>query len=264
MPESTTTLNHGVTLTRYFVGAADEVGNPAFWQQPLDQMYAQHPFPAFWAPLRLHVWHMDHPWQDEMSARGQYCLQDYAPQTPGWQVADGLNVGDNIDLGIRPDGWQPGDTPAMYRPLLDSAKLSIRKSLSHEVGHYHQGKCRYGQSDDIARHITASFRALRPHQAAGDNEYEDWAEVFRALMGADDCRGFFSDGKPFTPDPELFALMKCAYWLAGNLAGKPVSHFTPCNGGVMYQALINGAYRWRWIGTDGRSQEYINGAWKPI
>jgi len=264
-----TYLKEGALLTRWYMGNADECGTVAFWQEHISQLYAQMPFPDLWRRVKLNVWHMDHPEQDNRVQRGQWCLEDYQPGTPGYQVADGLTATE-IDLALFPDGWQPGVYTGPARPLTDEARNHSRLALSHEFGHFHQFACRYDGSDDIAKHIKRCFQQLRPHQAAGDNEYEDWAETYRAILGADPCRGFFSDNKPFKPSPELYSLLRCAYWLQSNLANLPVQNCTPQAFGVMYCALINGVNRWRFIDLNWRGQEWVppaNGKaeyWKPI
>lgn len=261
----TNLLNFNTLLIRWFLSTPDELGTTAYWQQPLDQLYAQMPFRGLFEKLKLNIWHMDHgelTWRVE---HGQWCLKDYDTSKPGYQVADGLTASE-IDLAVFPDGWRPEDTN-QARPLPASALSHARKALSHEFGHWHQGQCRYGQSDPIAQKITQWWQANRPHQAG--NEYEDWAECYRATHGADECRGFFSDNKPFNPSPELYAFLRCAYWLQGNLAGKQIANFQPANGGVMYQALFADGWHIRWIGVDWRSWQYempANAApyWKPL
>lgn len=264
MTTTTSILNHNVTLIRWHVGPnPDECGTVAFWQAALDQLYAQQPFRGLFDTLKLNVWHMDHPELDRRVLAKQWCLEDYDPNTPGFQVADGLTAA-GIDLGLFPAGWTPGVYTGPYRPLTDTSRTKARKALSHEFGHWHQGQCRYGGADEVAKWIKLRFRELRPHQAAGDNEYEDWAECYRAMLGTDECRGFFSDGKIFSPSVELYSLMRCTYWLQGNLAGLKVHDFTPQAGGVVYQALYGVAWKWRFIGNDWRSQEWTGSAWKFI
>lgn len=51
-----TTITHTIPLQRWPSGFAPEaLGAPAFWSAPIDQMYAQLPFPDFWREYRLTV-----------------------------------------------------------------------------------------------------------------------------------------------------------------------------------------------------------------
>ena len=267
MTDISTYLNYGVLLTRYAVGDDPNVcGQVGFWQSAVNQLYAQMPFPGLFKPLKLNIWHMDHPEQDRRFANKQYCLADYDPNTPGAQTADGLTGGE-MDLALFPDGWTL-DYSGPFRPIPDSALYHARKAMAHEFGHWHQWQCRYGAADDVSKWIAQRWREMRPCQAA--NEYEDWAEVYRALFGTDECRGYYSDGKPVSVSGELKALLQCAYWLQGNLQNLKVTAFIPQTIGVMYCALIGTTYKWRFIGTDWRSQEWVpptNGQpeyWKAI
>lgn len=258
---TTTVLNFGVTLTRCNYGPdSNECGAVSFWQQALDQLYAQMCFPGLFKPLAIWVWHMDHEDQDRMAAAHQYCLEDYDPNTPGYQVADGL-TGGRMDLGLFPDGWQAEYTGPL-RPITEAARQHARKAMSHEFGHWHQWQCRYGGSDDVAKLITQRFHELRPHQA--ENEYEDWAECYRALLGADECRGFYSDDKPCTARPEVRALLRTAYWLQSNLANLKITDFNVQSDGVVYRALFGTAWKWRFIDHNWVSQEWDGTKWKFI
>lgn len=266
---TSTILNFGVTLLRWNVGPSpDECGAVAFIQQSLDQLYAQQPFPSLFQPLHLNMVHMDHDEQNRRVAARVACLRNYAPDQPGYHVADGL-TGSEIDLALFPDGWQ---VETIYtgppRPLTEAARQHSRKALSHEFGHWHQFHCCYGGSDDIAKLITAWWRANRPKQA--ENEWEDWAENFRGCLGADECRGFYSDNKPCNPTPERYAFLRCAYWLAGNLANQKLYDFRPQAGGIQYCVLVNNVWTWRFISNGWQGQEWVppqNGRaeyWKSI
>lgn len=267
MASTTQPLNFGATLTIQSVGPASECGSPAFWQAPLDEMYAQMPFPSLHQLIKLLIANMDAAELDQQIAAGKACLEDYDPARPGYQVAAGLYTGNgNLAIGLFPNGWTTGVYTGPARPLTEAARLAARRVLPHEFGHFYADQCRYASnSDDIARLITARFRELRPHQAAGDNEHEDLAEVFRAICGSDECRGTFSDGKLFTPTPQLRALIRCMYWLAANLRGCWVAQLIPQDGWVWFQVWVGAGWRWRCVSaTDWHQQEWNGSAWVRI
>lgn len=261
------TLNFGTTLIRNHVGPdPNECGSKDFWQSPLNGLFAQMRFPGLHAKLKLSATHMDHSSQDIMTANRQPCLQDYDPNTPGYQVAAGLYTGaGNLAIGLFPANWTP-EYAGPLRPLTDAARSAARGVLSHEFGHFYADMSRYARNeDDISRLNTARFRELRPHQAAGDNEHEDLAETYRLICGADGDRGTFSDGKAFNPSPELRSTIRCLYWLACNLQGAWVCSLVPQAGGVMYQVWLGLGWKWRWVSADDwHSQEWDGQQWKKI
>lgn len=263
----TQTINFGVRLTRKHVGSnPDECGTVAQWQQLLNELYGQMPFPSLWGLLKLVIWHMDHPEQDAMVAAGQFCLMDYDPNTPGYQGAAGLQWDDQLHIGAYPSGFSP-DYSGPPRSIT-SALASAFSVLDHEAGHFYFGQSRHGKDDDdITRKTRAHFNALRPQQAAGGNEYEDAAEVYRAICGTNARRGTFSDGKRFVASPELAALVRCLYWLNHNLRGCWVASVAPMNGGVQYQVWVGWRWVWRFVSASNwAGQEYdpATNSWKRI
>ncbi|MGV3526563.1 MAG: hypothetical protein ACO1RX_20260 [Candidatus Sericytochromatia bacterium] len=266
MATYTDQLVHQASLTRYPMGHPDELGALSFWNQTLQQMYGQHPFPAFMDELDLILYHMDHPELDRMTAQRLANLQDFDTNAPGCQTAAGLyHHKDRLELGLFPYSWQ-ADYTGPARGIPESSRLAARKTLCHEAGHFHADLCRFKHNDDdISRLLTNQFLNLRPHKAAGDNEDEDWAEVFRAILGSDETRGMFSDGQPFSPTAELRSLMRCAYWLAGNLRGCWVANLTPGAGGCMFQLWVGLGWRWRWVSAeDWHSEEWTGSSWVRI
>jgi len=261
----TTALAYGVTLIRWPISAADTLQPPAFWQTSLHQLYAQLPFPGLWEPLELNVCHMDHPQLDRFVAERRPCLEDYDPATPGAQVAAGLQALNWIWIGVFPPGWTAGVHTGPERAVSLAHCQAARKVLAHEAGHYYFGRCRYGHAadDDVSRRATAAFRLLRPQQTA--NEYEDAAETYRAICGDDETRGTFSDGKAFTPRPELRSLVRCLYWLTASLKGCWVASLEPKADWVWFQVWIGTSWRWRCVhATTYEQQEWNGSAWVRI
>lgn len=264
MPNTSNQLHFGLALNR-FPGTlpADDIGTVQFWQAPLDQMYAQMPFPALHDNLSIDVYHMDSEEQDALEERRVCSLKDIYPDQPGRQGAAGLYVNRDIDVAVYPNNYT-GDYEGPSRPITELNRIAARRVLSHEFGHYYFDQSRYNYNDDdISRRLTEAFRALRPRQA--ENEFEDSAEVYRAICGDDDTRGKFSDNKPFTPSPELKALVRCLYWMAGNLRGCWVASVTPIAGGVKYQVWIGLGWKWRFVSDyDWKQQEWNGSAWVAI
>jgi len=261
----TTTLNFGTTLTRWPISHPDTLQSPIFWQKPLDEMYAQMPFPSLWQPLRLHVFHMDHPELDARIGRRTPCLEDYAPDQPGFQVAAGLQMDFDVAIALFPTGYTTGVYTGPERALSASSCAAGRKVMAHEAWHYAFFMCRYGHlaNDDVSRLNTTRFRELRPRQA--ENEYEDAAETGRAVLGCNETRGTFSDGKPFTASPELYALLRCMYQLTASLKGAWVASYAPQAGGIMYQFWAGFGWKWRFISShDWRQQEWNGSTWQAI
>lgn len=262
------TIAHGTRLTRNPVGTnPDELGTLDFWSEPIHQMYAQHPFPDYQKNRAIIVWHMDHAELDRLTAQRIYNNQDYDPGTPGCQTASGLQAPDppagrGIEMGVFPTPWQ-ADYSGSSRAISEQARRDARRAYSHEEGHRFFDKSRvFKNEDDISRLLGANWEALRPHQAAGDSTHEDGAETYYAVLGADECRGHFSDGKPFTPSPQLYSFMRCLYWLSANLKGAWVASLVPQAGCVWFQLWTGWGWEWRSVSAVDWHQEKWNGsAW---
>lgn len=215
-------ISHGVVLHRYYIGQnPDEVGTPAFWDEAIKQLYARHPFPGYWDGLGLHIWHMDCPALDEMRSRGEVCLEDFAPNVAGCQVAAGLfHNKSRLEIGVFPPGYSPERQSG--QPILERDLIAARTVLSHEAGHFHAHMSGYGdRSTYIRRQITDMFNNLLIKSGLKlGPPGEAWAEIYRAIMGTDETIGTFSDWKRAQIPGELAYLVKSAYWLQGNLAGK--------------------------------------------
>lgn len=228
-------LPSGITLIRHPLINPDELGTAAQWQREIDGLFGQLPFPDYWKGLQLSIWHMSHPDLQKNLPN----LRDYDTNTPGCQVASGLYYGGKrLDLGVFPDRWSP--TEAGPTTLTEANRQAALRTLSHEIGHMHHDVCGFTAGRNaVGNEITRLFRSLRPNQTG--SEYEDWAETYRAVMGADGVRGFFSDNKPFTPQPALLAFMKGAYWLSAALAGKAVHSMSAAAGYVQWGERV-----WWW------------------
>lgn len=236
-----------IRLNRYYTGdTPDDVGTVGLWKEPLDQMYAQLPFPMFWKGLELEVWHMGCP---DLINTGKVTLLDYQLDVPGYQTAVGLYTGNKkIAVGVFVDGWQPG-VPCDKDPSWDNL-IYTRNALSHEIGHMHADFIDYNESGNsqIAQQMTILFNNLRPNQTS--NVGEDYAETFRAILGADKLRGYFSDNKPFTPSPQLNTLIRCAYWLNSNLSGKIVKNLKLNDGWCQWDQMEVVSWMWPFYRTD--------------
>jgi hypothetical protein len=262
-------LPFGALATIYPMSNAGELGDTAFWRQLIDQLYAQMPFSNLFAVLRFGMYHMDHPEQRRMALLKKACLIDYDPIKEGKQTAAGLYEfylnpnGENLTLGAFPNPFTY-DYTGSARPISWGSLVDVRKVASHEFGHHYFHVCRFGYgTDDAAKRFTERFRQYRPRQA--DNEHEDAAEAYRAVAGADDVRGTYSDNKPATISPELRSTVRCGYWFTANLNGAWVSTLTPARGGIMYQVFSLGGWKWRWLDENTfRSQEWDGHNWKPI
>lgn len=271
MAEKTFYLNSGAKLILFTLGPETECGTLEQWQNKFDGLFGQNPYPDLFKYFTLGAYNMDHPNLDWMTANRVPCLQDYDVNQPGNQVAAGLfkgiqnNIG-ILDIGFFPDNWT-ADYSGPARPISAASIQSGLNVTDHEFGHYVAARSRMlgSANDDISKKQTASFRSLRPHQAAADNEDEDFAESYRAINGSDECRGKFSDNKPFSPTPELRSMIRGCYALSANLAGCWIANYTPSMGGVMYQVWIGFGWKWRWLNTESfTSQEWDGSKWKSI
>jgi len=232
-------ISHGVVLHRFYIGESpDELGTAAFWDAHIKELYDQLPFPEYWSGLDLQVWHMDSPKLDEMRASGEVNLEDYDLKTSGCQIAAGLFFSkDRLDLGVFPEGYKP--EAVSPNKLTVTNLLNARKTLSHEAGHFHAMMCgAFDTGAYIRKEITRVFREqLQALSLAGQfgNEGEAWAEFYKSMLGAVECRGSFSDGKPFNPPRSLYLLFKTAYWLQGNLNQRVIDGFTVAENLVWWQ-----------------------------
>ena len=223
-------ISHGVVLHRFFIGdSPDEVGTAAFWDAHIKELFEQLPFSEYWSGLDLKIWHMDSPELDAMRARGEVSLEDFDKVTPGCQVAAGLFFNkDRLELGVFPDGYRPEGISPNKITVVNLA--NARKTLSHEAGHFHAFMCgAFDIGSFIRKEITRVYREYLQTlglSAQLGGEGEAWAEFYRAMLGAVECRGKFSDDKPFAPPRKLYMLFRTAYWLQGNLNQRIIDSFT--------------------------------------
>ena len=227
-----TTITHGVILARYpMLGMAPETcGTVQHWETAIHQLYARMPFAGVFKGLCIEIW--------------DGSRSDQPAELPG-------------NAGLH----YPGQRRIVLAVNSPSPAIA-RQTLAHEVGQYYQSECGWNKTDDVRIKLKAAWESLRPRQ--GHNSAEDWAEVYRATHGHDEVRGRYSDGKAAEISAPLFALMNCAYWLAGNLNGLRVTDLNPVSNGVMFQALYSTGYHWRFISNRWQLQQYENGRWVLI
>ena len=267
-------LPHGAMLERKTGGHINELGSLAFWAQALHELYAQMPFKPLFDRLLIIVWHMNHPDLDAMRKKQIANLEDYDPKKPHCQVARGLfhswhpNYPGKlvIEIGMFPSVWNE-DTTGW--DAIDPGQLAIGRSvLSHEMGHLYGHMSGYGKPTSINYHMEQVWAQYRPKQ--GHNEYEDWAEVYRAVCGAKDAIGTFSDGKNYIPPHQLHTLMKTAYWLHAALKDKAIAKFDCISAHENYAQWAERSghwwfpfYKdsWRKIATDWTLYEWILSEW---
>lgn len=257
------TIVHGITFNRDSAGLpADAVGTPEFWEQPFHEMYAQHPFQAFWKALTLTVRHIDSKAIQEEINQGIANEEDFDPNKPGYQRAAGLYKGLSKGLYIPIRPYAVGEYP---RPVSLADLIRSRGVVDHESGHFHDDMSRaWSNADDITRLSESVFMAIRPGQ--GQNKVEDWAECFRAVFGSDDARGKFSDNSPADSiTPELHSFMRCVWWLSVALKDRWVVSLVPKSTGVMYQTWVGLGWRWRWVSAqDWHVEEHNGSGWVRI
>jgi hypothetical protein len=250
------------TLKRYYLSNPSECGPPEEWDRRFSQIFEQMPFRDTQRGITLEVIHMDHPKLDEDTLNKIINVQDFDPNEPGCQTVSAFQKGLLIQIGLRPANWSPWGL-AVNPTITQQTLLNGMATLSHEYGHLYAWLCRHHGTDDIARLCRVAIEAILPGQ--GHNVYEDLAECLRAAIGSNEVRGTFSDGKVANLAPELVAALRGWFWLTFNLNGKTVSHVSPRPGGVMYQALLDGRWRWRWIdAATFRSQEWTGSIWISI
>lgn len=206
-------LPWNITLERHSMDHPDEVGSVPFWQTELDQLIRQNPFPQFWDGFKLEVWHMNDP----QLKHDQPNVLDYNLGQIGNQSAYGLcfmGGKKRIQIAVYPDQWRSDQSGSNH--VTEKSRQISRQSLSHEIGHMYADQCGiFTNYDRISAELTAAFRKWRTFQAS--SEVEDIAEIYRAVMGGDEVRGKYSDGKAFGHHPELSTLMRGMFWLSNNL-----------------------------------------------
>jgi hypothetical protein len=265
MPQTTIDkLDFDVQLERYSMGPADELGTRNFWNGLLWELWQQMNFTGVYKGLRLCIYHMDHPEQTKRVAEKRICLKDLVPSTPAYEGGAGLyEWSGELGVAVYPDNYTDVYSgPA--RPITAGNVSRASGVISHEFGHNYFARSRYGEnSDDVARLQTANYNKYRSFQA--DNVHENGAEDFKVICGTVAQRGKFSDGKAYTPSPELYATIRCLFWLAGNLKSAWVPNLKPINGGVMYQAWFGLGFEWRFVSAyDFKQQKYNGSTWVNI
>lgn len=210
-------INYGVVIHRYYEGVADDLGTLVFWDTVLSELYAKMPFPAFWKGLDIHIVDMDNPSLKEANERGEANLRDYS-KDQGLQTAAGLYWHrDKLEIAVFSNWLHGVSNDTLQKEMV----LQAAKVLVHEIGHHHERESGCGATTWLGKIITEQFDLYRPRKS--HNRSEDWAEVYRALFGGKDTIGYFSDNKPYTPNPTLYTLMKSAYWLNINLISKHIT-----------------------------------------
>lgn len=243
-----TTIAHNVTLNRYPLNSnPDSVGTIALWERPVHEIYAQMPFRGLFSGLTVESIHIDTP--------------------------EGAGLKERNAAGL---AWSGGMRLIQFSVSPTRIPEQAVLTFSHEFGHFYQFECRldlYGsEADDITRKIREQWDLLRPQQ--GHNAREDWAEVCRAVFGADAVRGTYSDNKRAEISPQLRSLIRCAYWLSLSLRGAFVNKITPLTNGVQYcvwdesklpDVSAGKGWRWRWISEKTfQSQEWDGKNWRLV
>lgn len=209
-------LDFGVTLHRMWMGSPDDIGTRDQWNQLLFQLFNRQPFTGIWK-INLWIWDMRHPDLVQRVANGQECLLDNSKSMPGKQVVYGRCIGDMIEIGVVPTGWNENNPDW---GILEWANVQLAMDiLSHESGHNVANKNKYpakADSPQIIKDTTYNFNSWRPHKA--ENADEDYAEVCHALLGSDRVLGYYSDRVRAMLDPKLITLIKTSYWLVSNLS----------------------------------------------
>ena len=207
-----------VILKRFYIGDdPNSVGTVDFWKYAIMQLYDQMPFPTLWKGIEMEIWDMNCP---DLINSTKATLLDYDLSQSGNQSAVGLYFGNKrLALGIY------HNIDRIYGDHLDYS----RQALPHEFGHLYADMCGFTKDiSNIEKELTQQFRNLRPHQS--ENEHEDYAETYRAILGTDVVRNKFSDGKIYYYNPTIKTLLKCSYWLSQNLKDKFISDFTLFDG----------------------------------
>lgn len=235
----------------------DSLGTIDYWEQFFRNLYGQLQWKDVFSRLTAEIWDFDSP---DLPKE----VRDFDPNTPGNQEAAGLFYAPNrIVIPVKKDL---------------KGKLQFEKAgliLSHEFGHFYELQAR--GENTISTQIWNTFLSLRPHQAANDDPWEDFAECFRALLGVDEVRGTFSDGKPYTND-RLRSFMKMylplAEYLKNDVIRNLEMHDTWCSWKQEYLYPVTHTFLfWTWVSYETRYKnmaltdnydlfELINGTWK--
>lgn len=204
---------YNITLVRHYIHHADELGSLARWEREISQLFWQLPFHDYWRGTVIKAFNVSAPETPQD-------LIDYDRETPGFQVAAGLDPhGKEVWISFFPTGWVP-ERPREHS-FIDAETIEQRiQTVNHELGHQYDQYAGINDTDTYCKsELSRLFDALRPKQ--GHNRWEDCAEVYRAIMGADSVRGTFSDGKQYFSQ-KLRTLFKSSWYLNYTLKKKPV------------------------------------------
>ena len=253
----------GVTIERHFVqNSPDSVGDLRTWVSAVWDLFYRIPFYSLWKGTLIRIFDMKSPELDEMIARGEANLKDYDPNTSGNQTAAGLYYGGDskrLDIGVWTDSIYKDSTPVDW-----SSKV-----LSHEFGHLYHDLCQINDGHDantIEAYLSGWFEDNRPRQT--ENISEDFAETYRAVLGIESTRGFFSDNKPYDYPQSMYTFLKTAYALSGYLKNKRISNISIHNNYVQYRETKQLFwYTWdEWYAytTSFRLYKWKNGGWEFV
>jgi hypothetical protein len=218
-------------ITRNYVNAPEELGTAAQWADIIKQLYTQMPFPELWRPLKIEIWNMQR--------RDGNPLHNY----------DGKG---NTATGLT---WPGQNLIQLARFEGPNGIQNALKTLSHEAGHYYADRCGFDGKTAIQRTLTGLFYAMRPHQT--EPEPEDFAECYRAILGADNVRYTFSDNKAFTASERLTTLFKTWFWLVGNVGNAGVSNFS-IPGNYCQWLQTDSLFSYQWLAVD---QNWVKYKW---
>lgn len=248
----------GITLHRIYVHNADEVGTINMWSNKLWSLFAQHPFKEYWADHVIRACNLaaDETPQD---------LIDYDRETPGFQVADGLDPwGPELWISFYPPNFNP-ENPQENTAIPAHVRQERMNAVDHEIGHQHDQWIgfRRGEymdySTPIQQDICKLIDDMLPNQ--GHNKSEDFAECYRCLMGSDSVRGTFSDGKRWN-NSTLRGLMRGAWWVSKYLHHKEYNNLTVSHNYIQWSQPRWWWHEWFRFNSDTwQLQKYTNKGW---
>ena len=250
-----------VTIARYYVqDSPDSVGTLDDIIKMVWEHYRKMPFKSLWKGARIEFWDMASP--DLISSRN-VTLKDYDLHKEGDQGASGLYFSADskrIALAVYNNAFSvQGVSPPEF----------ARQTFSHEWGHLYGDLVGLLENKNaIETLLTQNFHLYKPKQAQSDSE--DIAEVYRALLGGPDTIGTYSDKKKADLPPEMYTLMRTAYWLSRNLASKTVEDLTFYSRWCVYK--LRTVYPWYAMKPDSLtfhaltanwdSFDWVGGKWK--
>lgn len=248
----------GVTLFRVYKHHADEVGTLEAWSAKLWQLFNQNPFKEYWAGFVIRACNLAAPETPQE-------LIDYDKNTPGFQVADGLDPwGKEVWISFYPPGYNPA-LPNQNTEIPSAVREKRMNAVDHELGHQHDQYTLFERGNfmavgtQISKDINRLISDLLPGQ--GHNTAEDYAECYRCLMGSDAVRGTFSDGKQWSNDT-LRGLMRGSWYVQQVLKNKMYNNLSAYHGYIQWSVPVLWWQEWQRLNTNTwQMQKYTNNGW---